>query len=699
MKPSDTMPIGYTDFIKHQLEAWPLARKNYEALGRIELHRLTVDGCPVSVQHNPERIRSSAANLNPEAIKSRPCFLCRSNRPAEQLAIDAGDYEILVNPYPVFPTHLTIAAKAHTPQAIAGRMGQMLELAARLESLTVFYNGARSGASAPDHFHFQAVPSEALPIWQMIDSGKGWPLTGVELFEGEDPAKVSQLTEGYLWGLNPGEEPDVNIYARYREGRWQTAVIARRNHRPANYGAEPGQILISPAAVEMAGVIVAPRPQDAAYCKEAANIKAIFAHCGSPRRKGMTERKLDVGIVRAVRIDVTLNGEYLLNGSPAKSKNYTVELTPDRSMTCNGETTERFTLKPLKADSSFTLSNVTIGIGFHWEQHEDQSFHGELRIVADGDSLQAINRVGVETYLRSVVSSEMNAQAPLEFLKAHAVISRSWVLAQVMPPSHLKPQQGVDTDTELVKWYDRESHTGFDICADDHCQRYQGCTKASTPTVEEALKATAGEVLAYGNELCDARFYKCCGGVTELFSTCWQPVDLPYIQALDDPFCGRATAPLLRRVLNNYDQSTSGYYCWHVSYTAEELAEIVKERSGMDFGRIVSLTPLHRGPSGRIDRLRIEGTKRTRIIGKELEIRRTLSRSHLYSSAFVAEALDRDSEGIPGRWELHGRGWGHGAGLCQIGAAQMAAEGYDYKQILAFYFPQSRLITYTTSND
>lgn len=670
-----------------QLASWPLAAANYAALEKCR--RLTVDvaGVDVEVRFNTERIRSSAAAVDRKSIESRPCFLCRDNRPKEQIMTETDGYDILVNPYPVFRRHLTIAAVDHTPQALAGRISDMLRFAGLLPGMTVFYNGPRSGASAPDHLHFQAVPSDELPLWKFVDQSGEWPLTHAEIVSGTDAGDVARPAEGYIWNLSPGEEPDMNVYARVLpDGSFQIAVIPRRRHRPTFYGAGENQALVSPASVEMAGVIVAPRGEDFAFCSRRENIERIFSECGAGGEgcgRG-SERRLRVGIVRAAELDVDFEGRRLH-----------FKALPDGTMECDGKIySEPLELVPADPESAFTLRNVMIGIGFHWQQHEDQSFHGTLTVVPGQDAmLQAINTVDVETYLRSVVSSEMNASAPEEFLKAHAVISRSWVMAQVMPPAHLSDHEMTCTDSETVKWYDRDAHTGFDICADDHCQRYQGCTKASTPQVEAALQATCGQVLAFDNDLCDARFSKCCGGVTELFSTCWQPVDLPYLKAVDDPYCGRASEEVLRTVLNDYDRTTTDYYRWTVEYTAGELRDIIARRSGTDYGDIISITPLHRGPSGRIDRLEIRGTGLRRIIGKELEIRRTLSESHLYSSAFDVEASGADSDGIPRHWKFHGRGWGHGVGLCQIGAAVMAAEGCDYRQILDHYFPGARLIT------
>ena len=313
-------------------------------------------------------------------------------------------------------------------------------------------------------------------------------------------------------------------------------------------------------------------------------------------------------------------------------------------------------------ENTFVLKNVRIGIGFHWDRHEDQEFAGKLEIRDNTDGTQtAINTIDLEDYLCSVISSEMNANSPMELLKAHAVISRSWAIRAMQKPNH----------------------EGFDVCADDHCQRYEGLRRMNERAIE-AVRATAGQVLMYDNEICDCRYYKCCGGRTEIWRTCWEDIDVPYIQSVTCDYCKSPLPKVLRLVLNDYDQETKDFRDWKVSYTAEELSEIIRTKSGMDFGEIVDLIPLHRGASGRIDSLKIVGTKHTEVIGKELKIRLWLSKSCLYSSWFEVSHEN-------GVWTLVGHGWGHGAGLCQIGAAVMASEGYSFEEILAYYYVGSRL--------
>ena len=377
--------------------------------------------------------------------------------------------------------------------------------------------------------------------------------------------------------------------------------------------------------------------------------------------------------------------------------------------------------------SFFELQDVTIGINFHWERKEVQRFKGELKIIVEDDRLTAINIIPIEDYLTSVISSEMSATASLELLKAHAVISRSWLLNKlkvangklkvIMHPDNTANFELSTLPSQLIKWYDHEAHKNFDVCADDHCQRYQGITRTSTPQAIEAVFATRGEVLMYEEEICDARFSKCCGGAFEEFQNCWENVKHPYIIGQRDSktatrlpdltkeaeadkwirtspaaFCNTHNKQVLSQVLNNYDQETTDFYRWRVCYSQQELSELIHKRSGIEFGKIIDLIPVERGTSGRLVRLKIVGTLRTLIIGKELEIRRTLSSSHLYSSAFVVDKeYKEDEKEIPSRFILTGSGWGHGVGLCQIGAAVMGEQGYKYKEILSHYYPGSAI--------
>ncbi len=439
------------------------------------------------------------------------------------------------------------------------------------------------------------------------------------------------------------------------------------------------------------------------------------------------ERQPDihVGILSAteIRVDLLAPYSHKATGSAVRGPQ-TFSISPDKRVAWQGMEHDEVQLTPGENGASFEVYDVTIGVNFHWERRETQRFTGALKIIVEGDKLTLVNVLPVEDYLMSVISSEMSATACAEFLKAHAVISRSWLLAQIDKTKRLAAEKEeykscTITDDEIVRWYDREDHVNFDVCADDHCQRYQGITRQTTPTVREAVEATRGLVLT-DNEghLCDARFSKCCGGVFEEFENCWEPRHHHYLEATRDSadernfpdlrveenarewilgrpeaYCNTSDAAILGQVLNNYDQETQDFYRWTVNYTQDELSALIERRSGIDFGLIKALEPVERGTSGRLTRLRIVGTKRTMIIGKELEIRRTLSPSHLYSSAFVVEDGDTDERGVPACFTLRGAGWGHGVGLCQIGAAVMSAEGKNFREILMHYFPGATLDT------
>lgn len=430
---------------------------------------------------------------------------------------------------------------------------------------------------------------------------------------------------------------------------------------------------------------------------------------------------IKVGIMAEKEIFFTVEGNYILESSKTiiSGKCKACKTETGVYLEC-GENSwhDPNSLELIPSDTEkgkFLLRDVTIGINFHWERKEDQVFKGGLNFVCDGDKIHAINALSVEDYLMSVISSEMSATSSMELLKAHAVISRSWLLAQVQKNKSLQSEQqkyesAFRTENELIKWYDREDHTFFDVCADDHCQRYQGITRSTTPSVEKAVKETWGEILAFGGVICDARFSKCCGGVTEVFENAWEPVNHPYLQKIVDndtlpegfdlnlekedaakqwilgspaAFCNSSDKNVLKQVLNDYDQETNDFYRWKVVYSQEELSKLVKMRTGIDFGKIIDLIPVERGVSGRLIKLRIVGTLKTMTIGKELEIRKSLSKSHLYSSAFIVEKNE-----VAGKvsFILRGAGWGHGVGLCQIGAAVMGDKGYSYHEILLHYF-------------
>lgn len=424
-------------------------------------------------------------------------------------------------------------------------------------------------------------------------------------------------------------------------------------------------------------------------------------------------RKIDIGILRAGSIRFELIGDFLLNGEKVPSKN---DVFADDVMLCfNGGRYETLCFEPQTDDCCFVLHDVVIGVGFHWQRKESQMFKGELRFIVEDGEVRAINRLFIEDYLVSVISSEMSATSSLEFLKAHTVISRSWLYAQLDRSERVgNAVLGYENNDETIRWYAREDHTLFDFCADDHCQRYQGITRAINPNVARAVEATRGIVLKYDGKVCDARFSKCCGGVTERFSTCWEDVDYGYLKAFRDcdgdsrlpqltseegvrawiesvppSYCSTDDKVVLSQILNGYDRETNDFYRWKVVYSQSELSSLIAERSGVDFGLIENLLPVERGESGRIVKLKIVGSKATRIVGKELEIRRWLSKSHLYSSAFIVDK-EYASSGET-LFVLKGAGWGHGVGLCQIGAAMMGERGCPYEKILSFYYPGSVL--------
>lgn len=646
-----------------------IARKKFIASRRTH-KTITVNGAEWNVKLIPGRAVSTKAKVDPESIAARPCFLCRENRPPKQPAIPHGEYEILENPFPVFPGHLTIPTTAHTPQRIMGRAADMVDIALRLKDYTVFYNGPKCGASAPDHCHFQAVYNKDLPLDIQYPFKRIYLVDQIDKIAAEIERSISELSH------DKDEEPAVNVGLHIiNDDIAEAVIIPRKAHRPKCYP----EIGVSPGAIDMLGTIITTSRSDFDAI-DSETLSKIFHDVAYP----ISIPNISVGIIEADNIDYELVGKF----------NHDNEV-----------------MSPLSADSRFKLKNVAIGKDFHWQRNLNLTYAGSLEIMSVDNKKIAINRLSVEEYLRSVIASEMNAAAPLEFLKAHAVISRSWVLSQINNKTEHHSTQGSATDDEIIKWYDRENHNHYDVCADDHCQRYQGIPENEPENVRLAILATRGEVLTDENgAICDARFSKCCGGVFEEFENCWEPTHYNYLIGKTDtpdeiaipdlkseqgatewimsrpstPFCARVISSLLNRVLNNYDLETPDFYRWKVVYTKEELSEIVNRRSGMDFGTITDLIPLARGTSARIFRLKIVGTKRSIIVGKELEIRKWLSPSHLYSSAFIVEKTDKG-------FILHGSGWGHGVGLCQIGAAVMADEGYNYREILAHYYNNAKL--------
>ena len=720
-------------FIKDQLSVWPLASENYRDLKKVKTKSLDMDGLEVQVQFNPCRKISSEAPLDPASIALRPCFLCPENRPVEQSHIEFEGrkgrmYRVTLNPYPVFPRHLVISSFNHIPQSIWHRYQDMLDFARESRGYLCFYNGPQSGASAPDHMHFQACPKGLMPLAVKVDSALDNGAAGLEYLSGVKEARLFRLG-GFMRGVfvlhattaksmtklfyrlldcapvkDGDTEPRVNLISWHTGVEYRSAVIFRDKHRPHNYFSEgPDHLAMSPGCADMGGVFITTRRED--FDKFDGNMlrQVVDEVCISPEdereivwRLTRSQRKLEVGIMSASEIEF----EIISDGAGPQKVSF-----QDGKISYNGVLYDEIvfdavTESTMFAEPSFILYGVTIGVDFHWERKVTQKFAGILKFIVMDRKVVAVNIVGVEDYLLSVISSEMKASAGLEFLKAHAVISRSWVMATIASRGKargnqvsFKPAAG-----EYIRWFDREDHDRFDVCADDHCQRYQGLTMAVGDTVRKAIDQTWGLVLKYDGEICDTRFSKCCGGTMEVFSTCWEDKDYPYLQALpdtpegeDDPFCDTTDISILSQVLNDFDLETKDFFRWKVEYSREEVSELVNRRSGIDFGTILDLEPLERGPSGRIKKLRIVGQKTSVVLGKELMIRKWLSESHLKSSAF-----DVCWEGD--RLILSGKGWGHGVGLCQIGAAVMGAKGYSYDAILGHYYPGSELESIDNTN-
>ncbi len=439
----------------------------------------------------------------------------------------------------------------------------------------------------------------------------------------------------------------------------------------------------------------------------------------------MNNNKIAVGILNKNEVDFNLNGNFSINNNTELTGKTKAFIKDDQLHLQNKNNIlnvgEMVTFTPNNHNCIFEIKDVTIGVNFHWQQEENQQFKGDLKLLLTNKSIQVINNIDVEDYLLSVISSEMSSNCSLEFLKAHAIISRSWVMAQIHNQNNkTQPTNTIlATDNEYIRWYDKENHSLFDVCADDHCQRYQGISRINNKNVAEAVKSTTGLVLMHNNTICDARFSKCCGGVSEVFENCWENTPLPYLPSICDSkekhqntqdlknekeahlfinsnpkaFCNTTDKKIISQVMNNYDTETQNFFRWRVSYSQKEISDIIKEKSGFDFGDILDLTPIERGLSGRLVKLKITGSKKTLTIGKELEIRRWLSMSHLYSSAFTIEKHNVINN-VPQQFILNGAGWGHGVGLCQIGAAAMGEQGYSFTDILQHYFKDVDIVKY-----
>ena len=589
--------------------------------------------------------------------------------------------------------------------------------------------------------------------WTMYEKGlrKLYPLTGEQTASMEEAGNVGSrcglyLLEGYACPLFvirslPAEsdsllcqrvykalpvvgdeiEPRLNIVCWRQEGTSSrpdeivTLIFPRSKHRPDCYYAEgKEQLLVSPGALDMCGLFITPREQDfKALTAEKAQailqevtlseeeLKPIIAQLTDKPEEAVPEdekkqdnlpsvnQEVSVGIMKDEVIRFCMNSPYHAKGTEVLGEQ-TAEYT-DGGIRWKDNVYQELTFRPQEeAGSSFTLHGVTIGQKFHWERQESQTFSGILKLVVDEDKIVAINILPVEDYLTSVISSEMKGSCSLEFLKAAAVISRSWLYAQMQRRQEHAEQAApfftfVKGEGESIRWYDREDHTIFDVCADDHCQRYQGITRASNPKVAEAVNATRGQVLMYDGKICDTRFGKCCGGQTNEFQYCWENIEVPYLRSVKDPFCNTNDTKILRQVLNDYDLETRDFYEWTEELSQEEAHDFITKHLKMELGPILGMEIVEKGPGGHISKLRIVGQEKSFVVGKELEIRRMLSTSHLKSSAFTIE-VKNVRKGVPGRFILHGRGWGHGVGLCQIGAAVMGEQGYSYKKILKHYY-------------
>lgn len=748
-------------FFNRQLEVWTDARHRFRDLKHVETRQFSDQ---LKLQWNPARIVSTGAKIDKKTLGERPCFLCDKNRPKEQMSKQIDEkFHLLVNPFPILPVHFTIPARKHQPQLIYKNYGEMHRFISLHSDLMVFYNGPKCGASAPDHLHFQAGTNGILPLqtnWQRLSRN----LTDIISLNDEEKISVvrdfivpafviiSKSAESdealfrRLYKAMPQRgdetEPMMNIISWRKGEEFISVVIPREKHRPEAYFAEgDAQFVVSPGALDMSGLIITPREEDFRKLTEEKAL-SLLQECGVSEEKMNAiiaklkaskdaedaaeasstlynkgkQPDVTVGIVSAQKIHFSLNKPYLAKGEKVLGEQV-VEFS-EGGVLWNGNQYSQLTFHPQSADASFSLSDVTIGVNFHWERKETQTFLGTLRFVVESDKIVAINELPVEKYLESVISSEMSATSSLELLKAHAVISRSWLLAQMKKRREVAESGNnffsfTKKEDTLIRWYDREDHTLFDVCADDHCQRYQGITKETSPHVAEAIRQTKGQILMDGDEICDARFSKCCGGITEEFQYCWEDTPKTYLTAVRDialgvehtlpnltneeeaekwirfnppAFCNTQDKKILSEVLNDYDQETVNFYRWKETLSQEKLQQLIADKLKMDLGAILDMKAVERGKSGRISKLQIIGTEKTFIIGKELEIRRTLSDSHLLSSAFVVDKYDKDEQGVPQRFELIGAGWGHGVGLCQIGAAVMGEQGYHYDAILLHYY-------------
>ena len=777
-------PLSSEDMHRHftqQISEWDDLRRAYEGLNNIQTKVLSTDTVTLVAQFNPARIVSTAANVSPEALAERACFLCLDRRPDAQRGLPVeGRYELLANPRPILPQHFTIAARRHMPQAILPHITSLYNMVWNAPDVLFFYNGPLCGASAPDHFHFQAGARGLVPIereWKNYETGleKLFPLT-----PNDEETMASLLTYNTRCGLYllksyvcpvfvvitcpssqagipfdrlyhalpvPADEyePRINILCwRQQTGPARPdelimLVFPRKKHRPDCYGTDAGRMLISPGALDMGGLIITPREEDflsitACQASQILNEVTLSGnelltitnqfiqkapnhsskHLGTYVHNNH-EPQVSVGIMSAQTIVFQLNTTYIAKGAPVKGQQ--TATCSEGSILWNGNLYRELTFTPQGKGATFSLHDITKGQGFHWQYQETQTFAGVLKLMVEEEKIIAVNTLPVENYLESVIACEMNGTAPLEFLKASAIVCRSWLYAQMEKRKQSNNDTRgffsfVKTNGELIRWTDREDHTLFDVCADDHCQRYYGISQTISLNVKKAVKTTRGQVLMFNGQPVDARFSKCCGGATEEYSTCWEDKEIPYLHPERDlintdkfplpnltredearkwimntpeSLCNTLDLNTLKQILNPKDLETHDFFRWTVEYTQDELANIVKNNLKTDFGKLIDLIPIKRGKGGHLEKLKIVGTNDTLIIGKELEIRRALSTSHLKSSAFVV-TKSNPLNGIPQKFILHGAGWGHGVGLCQIGAAMAATNGFSCNEILQHYY-------------
>lgn len=774
-------------FVSDQLSQWPMAAENFRRLKSADTRTLVVNGLEVTLQHNPGRIRSSVAATDKASLESRPCFLCEPNRFPEQRFVKfegrkGRKYDILLNPFPIFRSHLVIASDVHTRQSIRHRYVDLTDMAHHFPAYTFFYNGPKCGASAPDHLHFQACPRGMMPLEREADrlmdivvasQTDGGVPNGAETARipesiARDLSYVTSVQEAQLYHyrhftrgvfflrartsksmaklfyrlldcaeIPQGEtEPMFNLLTWYKRCRgggerpqgnthglapfeYRAVVVFRTSHRSHHYFSEGADHLtMSPGCADMAGLFIVPRPED--YARLDRNLLTEMVEEVSLTEEGQrsilwkltrVQPVVEVGIMTAAEICF----EIISDGAGPQKVSYREGKIAYNGALYDELYFEAKTMSTMFAEPTFIIHDVPIGVDFHWERRRMHKYAGALKFIVDGENVAAVNYIGIEDYLLSVISSEMKSTADLEFLKAHAVISRSWLMnildarrgrkeeCPILWVSNL-PQlstwldshlvhSGSGEDGNLVRWFDHEDHKNFDVCADDHCQRYQGLGMVVGENVAKAVDMTWGEVLTFDGGICDARFSKCCGGVTEVFSSCWGDVDKPYLRALPDtpdhdpagePFCQTGDRGILEKVLNDYDLETGDFFSWRETLRKDEIPSFVRRRTGREIGDYVSMETVRRGPSGRAVMLMISGTRGSITIGKELMIRRALSESHLKSSCF--EIVDDGDRVV-----LEGRGWGHGVGLCQIGAAVMASRGYGYRSILGHYYPGAEI--------